>query len=218
LILILLVLACGRWLLPPDEYLSGADVPMVAIPRGPVLALGILALLAMISEGAASDWSAIYSRNVLESSPSQAAATFTVFTLTMTLGRFTGDWLVHRLGEPQILRFFSLLGALGLSVGLYSESLEGAMFGFACLGFGLANTVPILISGASRIRGVSPAQGIAGVATMGYSGFLIGPPLIGISAEWLGLRLALLLIVICCIIITLTAIRLSPVADSSGSS
>ena len=89
------------------------------------------------------------------------------------------------------------------------------MFGFACLGFGLANTVPILISGASRIRGVSSAQGIAGVATMGYFGFLIGPPLIGISAEWLGLRSALLLIVVFCGIIALTAKRLSPEGDSS---
>ena len=81
------------------------------------------------------------------------------------------------------------------------------MFGFACLGFGLANTVPVLFSSACKIPGVNPGTGIAGVATLGYLGFLIGPPLIGSVAEFLGLEKALLLIVVFCTLIAIFADR-----------
>ena len=126
----------------------------------------------------------------------------------MTIGRFLGGRLVHLLGAECMIRYACWLGALGLLVGLFSESLEGAWFGFACLGFGLSNTVPILFSSASRIPGIDPGIGIAGVATLGYSGFLIGPPLIGTIAEFLGLKHALLIIVLFCVLIALLSGRM----------
>ncbi|MEC8845021.1 MAG: hypothetical protein VXX42_13645, partial [SAR324 cluster bacterium] len=95
-----------------------------------------------------------------------------------------------------------------------SDTLEGAMIGFACLGFGLANSVPILFSSASRIPGVNPGTGIAGVATLGYGGFLIGPPLIGTLAELIGLDRALLLIVVFCTLIAFFAGRVNQIQNS----
>ena len=108
-----------------------------------------------------------------------------------------------------MLHYSCALGALGLLIGLFSDRLEGAMFGFACLGFGLANSVPVLFSSASRIPGVNPGIGIAGVATLGYFGFLIGPPMIGTFAEFLGLDRALLLIVVFCAMIAIFAGRVN---------
>lgn len=204
ILLVLLVIACGPWLVK-NENISVEKTPLVSIPRGPVLVLGLLAMVAMIIEGAAMDWSAIYARNLLEASSSQAAAVFTFFTLTMTLGRFIGDRLVHHWGPERMLRYSCGLGAVGLLIGLFSLSVEGAMFGFACLGFGLANTVPVIFSSACKISGVKPGIGIAGVATLGYLGFLIGPPLIGTIAEYLGLDRALLLIVCFCTLIAIFA-------------
>jgi len=204
ILLILLVIVCGPWLIT-NEKLSAKKSPLVSIPRGPVLVLGLLAMMALIVEGAAMDWSAIYARNLLESSSSQAAAVFTFFALTMTVGRFIGDRLVHHWGPELMLRYSCRLGAFGLLIGLFSDRIEGAMFGFACLGLGLANSVPVIFSSASNIPGVNPGTGIAGVATLGYFGFLIGPPLIGTIAEFLGLDRALLLIVVLCLLIAIFA-------------
>ena len=203
-LLLILVVSCGPWLIK-NEIISVEKAPLLSIPRGPVLVLGLLAMLAMIVEGAAMDWSAIYARNLLKASSSQAAAVFTFFTLTMTVGRFIGDRLVHHWGPELMLRYSCGMGALGLLIGLFSHSVEGAMFGFACLGFGLANSVPVLFSSACKIPGVNPGTGIAGVATLGYLGFLIGPPLIGTIAEFLDLDRALLLIVVFCALIGIFA-------------
>ena len=208
ILLVLLLIACGPWLIK-KENISLEKTPLVSIPRGPVLVLGLLAMVAMIVEGAAMDWSAIYARNLLNASSSQAAGVFTFFALTMTLGRFIGDRLVHQWGKERMLRYSCGLGAVGLLIGLFSEKVEGAMFGFACLGFGLANTVPVLFSSACKIPGVNPGTGIAGVATLGYLGFLIGPPLIGTVAEFFGLERALLLIVIFCTVIAIFADRVN---------
>jgi len=212
-LLFLLVIVCGPWLIATEEP-AAEKAPLVSIPRGPVLVLGLLAMVAMVAEGAATDWSAIYARNLLEASPSQAAAVFTVFALTMTVGRFIGDRLVQHWGPERMLRYACGFGAVGLLIGLFSDTLEGAMIGFACLGFGLANSVPILFSSASRIPGVNPGTGIAGVATLGYGGFLIGPPLIGTLAELIGLDRALLLVVVVCALIGVFAGRVNQIQNS----
>ena len=133
----------------------------------------------------------------------------------MTVGRFIGDRLVQHWGPERMLRYACGFGAVGLLIGLFSDRLEGAMIGFACLGFGLANSVPILFSSASRIPGVNPGTGIAGVATLGYGGFLIGPPLIGTLAELIGLDRALLLIVVFCTLIVVFAGRVIQIQNSS---
>ena len=80
--LFILVIVCARWLITEEEP-SPEKAPLISIPRGPVLVLGLLAFVAMIAEGAATDWSSIFARNELEATPSQAAAVFTVFALTM---------------------------------------------------------------------------------------------------------------------------------------
>jgi MFS family permease len=202
-----LVLACGLFLLPPAEEVPGEQAPMIAIPRGPVLALGLLAVLGMMAEGASVDWSAIYVRNTLEASAQTAALTFTMFCLAMTLSRFAGDRLVTRFGPAVVLRCSAFIGASGLAVGLAIGTPEAAMLGFGCMGLGVANIVPILFSAASRLPGTSAGSGIAGVSTLGYSGFLIGPPLIGLTAEGFGLRLALGFLVLFCLAIALLAPR-----------
>ena len=110
--LFILVIVCGRWLITEEEP-SPEKAPLISIPRGPVLVLGLLAFVAMIAEGAATDWSSIFARNELEATPSQAAAVFTVFALMMTLGRFLGDRLVHHWGPDRVLRYACWVGAVG---------------------------------------------------------------------------------------------------------
>ena len=183
-------------MIPSVQEEKGEKTPLLVRPSGKVLSLGILCLLGMVAEGTAVDWSAIYASSVLGASPSQAALTFTIFTMTMMVGRLTGDWVILKVGRVQLVRFTSALGTVGLGIGLVWGTTFSAWLGFACLGFGLANIVPIMFGEASRIPGVSAGTGIAGVATLGYCGFLLGPPTIGFLAELIGLQGALGLIVV----------------------
>ena len=200
--ILMLILGVSSFsMIPSGQEEKAEKTPLLLKPSGKVLSLGLLCLLGMVAEGTAVDWSAIYSSSVLGASPSQAALTFTIFTMTMMIGRLTGDWVILKLGRVQLIRYTSLLGAVGLGVGLFLGTTFSAWLGFACLGFGLSNIVPIMFGQASRIPGVAAGTGIAGVATLGYCGFLLGPPTIGFLAELIGLQGALGLIVIFCLIL-----------------
>jgi fucose permease len=188
-------------LLPSNQEEKGEKTPLFVKPSGKVLSLGLLCLLGMVAEGTAVDWSAIYSSSVLGSTPSQAAMTFTIFTMTMMIGRLTGDRVIQKVGRTKLVRYTAILATVGFSFGLSWGTTMSAWIGFACLGLGLANIVPIMFGAASRIAGVSAGTGISGVATLGYCGFLLGPPTIGFLAELIGLQAALGLIVLFCLIL-----------------
>jgi MFS family permease len=127
----------------------------------------------------------------LGASPATAAYGFAAFSLTMALGRFTGDRLVARFGPAGIVIAGAVIGAATLGTALLVSHPVAALLGFAGMGFGLANIAPIVFSAAGRLPDLPPGIGIAAVSTAGYGGFLAGPPLIGLVAEVAGLPLAL---------------------------
>ena len=192
------------------------DVHAFALPRGPLLLLGLLAFFALVAEGAVADWSGVYLREGLGVGAGFAAFGYAAFSLTMMIGRFTGDKLVQTLGPAQLIRLSAALGALGLGLGLGLHHPLAALFGFACAGLGVANLIPIFFSAAGRVPGVNAGTGIAAVSTTGYFGFLAGPPAIGLTAEMTGLRWALFIIVGFFSVIALLAHTLKPArgADS----
>jgi fucose permease len=202
LILAGIVLALGGTLHRDEPEGGGA----FALPRGAALALGILALLAILAEGAMLDWSGVYLLNVLGAGPSLAAMGYGTFSAAMTIGRLTGDRFVRWAGERRALILSGLLAALGLALSLLAPDPLLAIPGFALAGLGLANMVPVLFSAGSHIPGVAPGVGVAMVATMGYAGGLIGPALIGFAAEATTLGAALWLLVLSCLIVALAAI------------
>jgi fucose permease len=123
----------------------------------------------------------------------------------MATGRFTGDRLVARLGPARVLRATSASAAVGLGVALVLGDAGAAVAGCGMVGLGIANAVPILFSAAARVPGVDAGHGIAGVASLGYLGLLAGPPLIGLAADAVGLRLALGIVAAACGAIALGA-------------
>jgi hypothetical protein len=171
----------------PELLPRAADVashgPRFARPTGRLLALGGLAALALFAEGSIADWSAVYLRTSLATGPAVAALGFAAFSLAMAGGRLAGDSLVRHFGAARLVRAASALGALGLGAGLTLGHPLAALLGCACVGFGLANTVPILFRAAGQMPGISPGHGIAAMTTAGYCGFLAGPPVIGLTAE-----------------------------------
>ena len=206
----LLLLTAGvfalRDLLPKREEVSDStDSPAFVLPRGSLLGLGLLAFVVFVGEGAMADWSAVYLRNTLGTSTGLAAAGFAAFSLMMAVGRLTGDVVVGRLGPARTVRFGSLVAGAGLGLSLLIGQPLAAIVGFGCVGLGLANLVPVFFSAAGRTPGVAPGTGIAAVATLGYLGWLAGPPLIGFAAEVMTLAGALGLVAVTLGLVTVFA-------------
>jgi MFS family permease len=153
--------------------------------------LGAVVLCAAIAEGAMADWSGIYLETVVGTEAALAAWGFASFSLMMTLGRASGDWLVARFDRAVLVRLGGGLAFSGLMLAILVPSLVTALIGFSAVGIGLSITIPLVFSVAGNLPNIPSGAGIAGVATIGYAGFLAGPPLIGVVSEATSLQLGL---------------------------
>ena len=178
-------LVAARALVPATAE-GGGDGPAFALPVGPLAGVGALAFGVLLAEGAVADWGAVYLRDVLGATAGVGGWGYTAFSLTMAAGRFAGDGLVQKLGPVRVVRGGGALVALGLGAALLVGTVPAALAGFACVGAGLAAAFPVLLSAAGRTPGVPTGTAIAAVATAGYSGFLVGPPAIGLVSEAFG--------------------------------
>ncbi|MPQ96681.1 MFS transporter [Modestobacter sp. I12A-02628] len=157
-------------------------------PTAVLVVLGVIAGCTAFGEGGVTDWAALYLREDLAAGPALAAAGYAGFSLAMACGRLAGDRLVRRLGERQVLVGGALLAAAGGSAAVLTSSLPVALAGFVLVGLGLANVFPLSIARAGALGG---AGGVALSTTIGYTGLLGGPPLIGFLAAHAGLAVAL---------------------------
>ncbi|WP_067817172.1 MFS transporter [Actinomadura kijaniata] len=153
--------------------------------------LGVIGLCSFVGEGAMADWSAVYLREDLGTAPGTAGLGFAGCAVAMTVGRLAGDRVVHRFGPVRVLRAGSLVGSLGLGLGLVAHHPVAAVAGFTLFGLGIAVVAPVTFSAAGNLPGVPAATGIGRVTAVGYLGLLGGPPVIGFVAEGLGLPWAL---------------------------
>ena len=192
------------WLVPSGPARSPTGLTL-ARPSGALVTLGILALLGLLAEGAMGDWSAVYLRDTVGASSSVAAVGFAAFSLAMAAGRLAGDALVGQLGPRRVVRGSSVVAAGGLAAALLLGQAAIGVAGCALVGFGIANVIPVLFSTASRVPGVRSGQALAAVATMGYLGFLAGPPLIGLVSEAAGLAAGLGLVSGACAFVAVRA-------------
>ncbi len=181
-----------------------ADAAHFALPSAQTLALGSIAFLGMLSEGAILDWSGVYLRE-LAASPSFAASGVAGFSGTMAFGRFFGDGLRARYGAAKLVRGSAVISLIGLVVALAMSNTVLAACGFAIMGFGIANIAPVVYGAAGRLKGVESGVAIASVLTMGYAAFLLGPPVIGFIAQVTSLPTGLGLIGIACVLIVIFA-------------
>ena len=177
----------ARAMLPPGTDARSAGPAFIRPPRQ-LIWLGVIAFCALMAEGSIGDWSAIYLKHDLGAGPGLAAAGYAVFTLTMTIGRLTGDWVTAHLGPVPITRLGGALLAGGLGTALLVSHMAAALIGFALIGLALANVLPVAYSAAGRTPGLPEGTAIAAVSTTGYLGYLVGPPAIGVTADHLTLR------------------------------
>lgn len=194
-----------RYLLQERRAVEAA--PKFRLPKGALLWLGLLAFLALFGEGVMADWSAVYLKSSIGVSGSLAALGYAVYSIAMAVGRLSGDWIVRSMGNLSTLQKSGAVAAAGLALALGMHAWFPALVGFTIVGLGLSNAVPILFGAAGRVSESGPAVGIASVTTLGYLGFLAGPPVIGWLSELIGLRIALGLVILFGIAITILSKR-----------
>lgn len=186
----------SRHLLAADADAATGGEPTFARPPRRLWALGGLAFACLLIEGASADWSAVYLRDELDTGAGTAALGFTAFSITMTAGRLIGDRLVGRFGATAVVRTGGSLAAVGFSLALAAAHPVAAIVGFACLGAGMAGIVPIVFRAAGAVDGLGAGVALAAVASTGYLGFVVGPPVIGGLAELVGLPTGLIAVVV----------------------
>jgi fucose permease len=176
-----------------------------AWPRGLLLVIGLLIFAGMTAEGVMYDWCVLYLAQELAMPQHQAALGYAAFVGAMAAARFGGDFLRARLPEHQLLMGSAGLAALAMAVVLLAGHPVVALIGYGLVGLGLAPVVPILYTAASKMPGTSSAAAIAAASSIGYSGFLIGPPLIGGIAQAVSLTAAMGVVVLATLALTLGA-------------
>lgn len=170
-----------------DEPHAEALPEKLRLPSSPLpYLIGIVALFSMVPEGTVLDWSALYLINELGSSTTFSGFGFAAFSATMAIMRFAGDHIRDRFGAVQTLRVCTLTALVGLLMAGLAPNIVVAVIGFALAGIGISNMVPIAFSAAGNMPGLAPGIGLSVVTTMGYSGMLIAPSVIGFIAKHTG--------------------------------
>jgi predicted MFS family arabinose efflux permease len=183
--------AATRYLLPRDVD-ADAQSPALVWRRVPLrlALLGIACFFCLMAEGGASDWSAKLVRDGLGGSAALGAIAYAVFSVAMGSGRLAADRLWARWGTARLLRLSGTLAAAGFAATLAIGTATSAIAGFAALGLGLSGVVPTLFRAGADEPGVPTGPALAVVSSLGYLGFLVGPPVIGGVAQLTSLRLA----------------------------
>ncbi|QMU28319.1 MFS transporter [Adhaeribacter radiodurans] len=186
---------------------SGESGGGFQLPTKAILSIGIIAFCGMTGEGAMSDWSSNYMENVAHSSQALAPIALAAFSMAMTIGRLFGDRARSYFGDRKLLVYSGSVAFIGLALSLAFPVSLLVITGFFIVGLGLATVVPIAYSIAGNAPGLPSGVGLSMVTTVGYSGFLFGPPIIGFLADWQTLRIALLFVAVLFALMTFLGFR-----------
>lgn len=188
---VLLLMGIRRHVLP---YGNPAEGPPFALPRGEVLFLGMLCMTVFLVEGSMMDWSAVMLAENHGMPVAQAGYGFAAFSLTMTFGRLTGDRIVARVGRRRVVTVGGLLAMGGILLATLVPLWQAALLGYAMVGLGCSNIVPVLFTAVGRQTSMPQSVAVPAMSTLGYAGVLAGPAAIGFIAHHSSLPMAFLLV------------------------
>lgn len=188
---VLLLMGIRRHVLP---YGNPAEGPPFALPRGEVLFLGMLCMTVFLVEGSMMDWSAVMLTENHGMPVAQAGYGFAAFSLTMTVGRLTGDRIVARVGRRRVVTVGGLLAMGGILLATLVPLWQAALLGYAMVGLGCSNIVPVLFTAVGRQTSMPQSVAVPAMSTLGYAGVLAGPAAIGFIAHHSSLPMAFLLV------------------------
>lgn len=191
---LLLLLLARPYLL--HDATGSPQQPAFAWPDKKIMQLGIIAFGCLVCEGTMFDWSGVYFKKVVNAPPALTTLGYSLFMGCMAMGRFAADKIVMKVGSKRMLQGSGLVIAAGLLMAVWWPTLVVASIGFVLVGFGVSSVVPIVYSHAGQSKTMHPGQALAAVSTIGFLGFLAGPPIIGFVAEATNLRCSFALVAI----------------------
>lgn len=207
IVLVSAVLAYSGFFTTP----SGHDHPLLTMPRGVVVVIGLAAMVIFLAEGAMLDWGALLINETKGVSMKLAGSGYVAFALAMTISRMIGDKLVAAIGEKAALYAGILLTGVGVIVVSASTTFSVALAGMALTGFAAGNVVPVLFTMAGRQTVMPAALAIASASILGYLGVLMGPALVGYVAQALSLTGAFYAVAVV-VLVMLVAVK--PIANA----
>ncbi|TSD77875.1 MFS transporter [Pseudomonas sp. KBS0710] len=190
-IMALALFKAGPHLLPYGSESSG---PAFAVPHGVVLFIGCLCFIVFLAEGAVLDWSAVFLSAERGLDEAYAGLGYAAFALTMTAGRLTGDAIVRRLGATRVIVIGGALATAGMLLATLLPAWETALLGYALVGAGCSNIVPVLYTAVGKQTVMPEHIAVPAITTLGYAGILAGPAVIGFIAHGSSLSTAFVLI------------------------
>ncbi|EMR04006.1 MFS transporter [Cesiribacter andamanensis] len=199
-VIILLLLSVRH--LSRESGAGGSKKLVLKRPDRHLLILASIAFCGLICEGCMFDWSGVYFKQVIGAQEGMVAAGYMSFLGMMALGRFISDYFSNRYGSATIIRISGLLICLGLLTAVLYPSLLTGILGFFLVGAGTSSVIPLTYTEVGKNESFSPGIALAMVSTMGYVGFLLGPPLIGFIADLLSLRASFALVALVGLTIT----------------
>jgi predicted MFS family arabinose efflux permease len=190
-VLLAIVVTQWRHVIVVERDPATAQRTMFSVPSALTVVLGVLCLVVFLAEGAMLDWSAVFLRSVRGFAMSDAGLGYAAFSVAMATGRLLGDRLTARLGPVRVVRQGAIVAMAGFVIATMLPWRATSLAGFALVGLGASNIVPVLFSAAGRIPGTSAGVAIATVTTLGYAGMLAGPAAIGFVARATSLPIAI---------------------------
>jgi MFS family permease len=168
--------------------------PFFIKPQGELLQLGIIAFCCMATEGAMFDWSGIYFKDIVQAPQSLVVLGYASFMVMMAAGRFAGDVIILKIGRRRTMQISGIIISSGMALSVCFPHLVTATIGFMLVGLGVSTNIPSVYSIAGKNAKVPPGIALAMIASVGYLGFLMGPPLIGYISALSNLRYSYALI------------------------
>ncbi len=188
-VVMLLSFYFSRYLLITPTSRTAASFKRLKMPHGLLLQLGIIGFCCLSCEGCMFDWSGVYFKEVVKAEGSLVSLGYASFMIMMATGRFVGDKLAAKFSRKKMVQVSGILIFTGMMFAVIFPYLITATIGFLVVGFGVSTIIPLLYSTVGKADlEVSKGIAIATVSSIGFLGFLMGPPLIGYIAELAGLK------------------------------
>lgn len=188
---ITVALAATPWQSPRS---TPQKTSLFAFPKGALALVGLIAFASAMGEGAVADWGAVFLNSTVGTTEAQATLGYSAFSIAIFAMRLAADHLIRTFGPVRTARTSGALACIGVLTAASAQGLAQALLGFGLMGLGYAVLFPLAFSRAAADTNTTPGRAIASVATLGYGGLLLGPPVIGFIAQYTSLRLALLVL------------------------
>src|SRR5688572_6599792 len=205
---VFVIVFIARRYLIPGTTASTEKKRFFSKPEGVLVQLGVIAFCSMAAEGTMFDWSGVYFKEVVEAPRSLIILGYASFMIMMATGRFFGDKIIAGVGRKKLLQVSGIFILTGLMISVLFPYIVTATLGFIIVGLGVSSIIPTVYSTAARSTKIAPGMALASVSSIGFFGFLMGPPLIGYIAELANLRYSFAVVALFGLCITIIVTKL----------